>query len=207
MNTRGPAYRIVTPRSIIRCFAPSDAPKVKAAIDSSLVELMRFMPWAHGEPTDVETKAALLRQFRGRFDLGQDFTYGVFDRAEQRVLGGTGLHTRQGPHIREIGYWIATSETGKGLATEVASALVQVAFRVDHVGRVEIRTLPENAASVAVARKVGVQLEGTARGSQVWHDGTTRDMLVFAATPADLERMPARLVPIEAYGATGDRIL
>jgi len=207
MSALGPAYRVVTPRLVIRCYAPTDAPMVKAAIDASLPELVKFLPWAHGEPTDVATKAALLRQFRGRFDLGQDFVYGIFDRAERECLGGTGLHTRQGPHIREIGYWIASAHTKKGYATEAASAMLQVAFRVDHVGRVEIRSLPENAASVAVARKMGMQLEGTARGAHVWQDGTTRDMLVFSAVPADLDRIPARLVSVEAFGAAGERIL
>lgn len=37
------------------------------------------MPWAEQEPTDVEAKVQLLRGFRGKFDLGQDFTYGIFD--------------------------------------------------------------------------------------------------------------------------------
>ena len=202
----GPAYRIVTPRLVIRCYEPRDAAMVKAAIDASLPELKRFMSWAHGEPTDSETKVALLRQFRGRFDLGQDFVYGIFDAAERECVGGAGLHTQKAPHVREIGYWIATTHTKNGYATEAASALAQVAFRVDRAGRLELRSLPDNAASVAVARKIGMQLEGTARSAHVWHDGTTRDMLVFSATPADLDRMPARLVPIEAFGAAGERL-
>ena len=202
----GPAYRIVTPRLVLRCYEPRDAAMAKAAIDASLPELKRFMSWAHGEPTDPQTKIALMRQFRGRFDLGQDFVYGIFDAQERVCLGGAGLHTQKDPHVRELGYWISTSQAKKGYATEAASALVQVAFRVDCVGRLELRCLPDNAASIAVARKIGMQLEGTARGAHVWHDGTTRDMLVFSAIPADLDRMPARLVPIEAFGAVGERL-
>jgi hypothetical protein len=38
----------------------------------------------------------LLRGFRGRFDLGQDFAYGIFVPDDSEVLGGTGLHTRAG---------------------------------------------------------------------------------------------------------------
>ncbi|QRO00618.1 GNAT family N-acetyltransferase [Archangium violaceum] len=38
-----------------------------------------------------------------QFDLGQDFVLAVFDRKEERVLGGTGLHVRSGPLSREIG--------------------------------------------------------------------------------------------------------
>ena len=51
------------------------------------------MPWAHDEPQSLDEKVALLRLFRGNFDLGQDFVYGVFSADESEVLGGTGLHT------------------------------------------------------------------------------------------------------------------
>ncbi len=54
------------------------------------------MPWAHAEPTTLEQKVQLLRQFRGRFDLDQDMVYGIFDRDERRAIGGTGLHPRVG---------------------------------------------------------------------------------------------------------------
>jgi len=64
------------------------------------------MPWAAAEPEPIEQKQIRLRQFRGRFDLGEDFIYGIFDSSEEEVLGGTGLHTRHGPFIREIGYWV-----------------------------------------------------------------------------------------------------
>jgi hypothetical protein len=36
------------------------------------------MPWAAAEPKPLEEKAELLRVFRGRFDLGEDFVYGIF---------------------------------------------------------------------------------------------------------------------------------
>lgn len=39
-----PAYRIVTPRLVIRCWNPPDAPLLKAAIDASLDHLRAWMP-------------------------------------------------------------------------------------------------------------------------------------------------------------------
>jgi hypothetical protein len=71
----GPAYRIVTDRLILRCYDPRDAPALTAAVDA---------------------------QFRCLFDLGQDFVYGIFDRDDATVLGGTGRHPRVGDRAREI---------------------------------------------------------------------------------------------------------
>lgn len=83
----GLAYRIRTERTIVRCWNPTDAVLLKEAIDSSLDHLRPWMSWAEQEPTEIDAKVQLLRGFRGRFDLGQDFAYGIFDLDEQKVLG------------------------------------------------------------------------------------------------------------------------
>ncbi len=102
----GPIYRISTQRMVIRCWQPGDAPLLKKAIDESREHLKPWMPWAHNEPETVQTYVDRTRRWRGMFDLGQDFVFGIFDRSEKIVLGGTGLHTRVGESAREIGYWI-----------------------------------------------------------------------------------------------------
>ena len=103
-----------TERLTIRCWEPRDAPLLADALGSSLEHLRPWMPWAHGEPTPLDEKVELLRRFRGMFDLGQDFVYGLFDRDESEVVGGTGLHTRIGPEALEIGYWLRSSRVGAG---------------------------------------------------------------------------------------------
>jgi RimJ/RimL family protein N-acetyltransferase len=203
----GPVYRVMTPRLVVRCYTPSDAPVVQRAIDASLPDLRRFMPWAEREPEGVEAKTERLRQFRGSFDLGQDFVYGIFDASETECIGGAGLHTRQGPMIRELGYWIATAHTKNGYATEACNALLQVAFRIDRVPRAEIRCDPRNAASVAVAKKVGMKLEGQLRANTIAPDGSVRDTLLFSALQAELDELPGRGLAIQAFGAVGERLL
>src|SRR2546427_469655 len=81
----GPAYRIHTSRLVLRCWQPQDAPLLKAAIDASLEHLRPWMVWAQYEPTDLERKIEHLRRSRGAFDLGEDFPYGIFNRAETQL--------------------------------------------------------------------------------------------------------------------------
>jgi len=144
-----PPYRIVSERLVIRCWEPRDAPRLKEAIDSSLEELRPWMPWARAEPQELSEKVALLRRFRGAFDLGTDFIMGIFDLDEREALGGTGLHKRRSADALEIGYWIRSSHVGQGLATESSAALTRVAFEHCDVDRVEIRVDPANEASLA----------------------------------------------------------
>ena len=47
---QGPAYRIHTQRLVLRCWQPTDAPLLKAAIDANLEHLRPWLPWAQYEP-------------------------------------------------------------------------------------------------------------------------------------------------------------
>src|SRR4051812_47187390 len=82
LGRMGPAYRILTERMVLRCFEPRDAEALKAAVDSSIEHLVPWLPWARDEPQSLDAKVELLRTFRGKFDLGKDFVYGLFDRNE-----------------------------------------------------------------------------------------------------------------------------
>ena len=159
----GPAYRIETERVVLRCYQPTDAAMLVAAITASLDALRPWMPWARDEPTSVPEKMSLLRRFRGMFDLGQDFTYGAFNPDETEVIGSSGLHTRVGPDAREIGYWIHAAHMGRGLATEIGGALTRVGFEIEKLHRIEIHCAPDNTRSIAVARKLGYVHEATLR--------------------------------------------
>jgi len=158
-----PPYRIESERLVIRCWEPDDAPAVKDAIDSSLDHLRPWMPWARDEPQSLDEKVDLLRYFRGEFDLEKNFVYGVFDRDESRVVGGSGLHPRGGDGSLEIGYWIRADSVGQGLATELTAVLTRVGFELVGLERVDIQVDPANEVSQKVPRKLGFTLEGRLR--------------------------------------------
>ncbi len=192
----------------MRCWEPVDAPLSKEAVDSSLEHLRPWLPWAHELPMPLEETVELLRRFRGDFDLGQNFIYGIFSRDESEVLGGTGLHTRRGEGVFEIGYWIRAGRAGEGLTTEATAALTRVAFEVCEVERVEIRADPENGPSLAIPRKLGFVEEGTLRGTFHASGKPLRaDAVVLALLREELEGTPSAGARLEAFDAVGNRVL
>ncbi|NLG96838.1 MAG: GNAT family N-acetyltransferase [Chloroflexi bacterium] len=203
----GPVYRIETRRLVLRCWSPVDAPLLKQAVDESLDHLRPWMPWAANEPQDVATKIERIREWRGNFDLGQDFVYGVFNQDESRVLGGSGLHTRVGRDAREIGYWIHKDFINQGLATELSAALTRVAFEIDGVNRVEIHCDPENVRSAAVPRKLGYTHEATLRQRSRMNDGSYRDVMIWTLLRCDYSETPAARAEFRAYDAANRLIL
>jgi RimJ/RimL family protein N-acetyltransferase len=175
-------YRIETERLVIRCYEPGDALPLQNAVNASLEHLRPWMPWAREEPKGLESKVALIRLFRGQFDLGQDYVFGIFLKgaaagptagpstaalpgpsAATELIGSTGLHTRLGKDAREIGYWIHARHIGRGYATEVVSALMKVGFGIEGLNRIEIHCSPANLRSQRVPEKLGYRLEGTLR--------------------------------------------
>lgn len=203
-----PPYAIRSERLLLRCWEPADAPALKEAIDSSLEHLQPWMPWAGDEPQTLEEKVTLLRSFRGRFDLGQDYVYGAFDADGASAVGGTGLHTRIGDDALEIGYWIRVSRIGEGLATELSAALTRIAFEVCEVDRVEIRVDPANERSAAIPRKLGFGEEARLRRRlPPGDDGEPRDVIVFTLFRDGYPGSPAASAPIEAFDAVGARVL
>lgn len=203
----GPAYRIQTPRLVIRCWNPEDAQLLKNTIDRNLDHLRPWMPWAYNEPEQLQKKIDRLRIFRGNFDLGKDFVYGIFNQEESRVLGGCGLHTKIGPEALEIGYWIDKDFTNQGLATEASAALVKVAFEIETVKRVEIHCDPRNHASASVPPKLGFIHEATLRKRLPIPEGGLTDIMIWTLFSVDYPTSPAVSYKIKAMDACGRRIL
>lgn len=192
-----PAYAIRTPRTTLRCYDRGDVDAAHAGVIDNVDALRPWMPWIQREPATREERVETLRRFRGRFDLGLEFVYGVFDRGDGEYLGGCGLHPRPSEEILEIGYWIIPARWGQGLATEVAAALTRVGFETLNAPRIELRIAPHNARSLAVATKLGYREEGTLRGvGDVGEDGLSGDLTVFGMLRAELRGSPAEGVEI-----------
>jgi RimJ/RimL family protein N-acetyltransferase len=197
----------VTERVVARCWEPHDAAAAKEAVDSSLEELRPWLPWALDEPQTVEQKVEVMRRFRGQFDLGQAFVYGLFPRDEAEVVGGSGLHPRVGPDAFEIGYWIRSSRAGLGLATEVVAALTRVGFELCGADRIEIHTEPGNERSMRIPLKLGYVEEARLRRRlYAPPGGQPRDVVVFSLFRSDYPASAAALAQVEAFDAAGGRV-
>ncbi len=201
-----PVYRIETKRLVLRCCNPSDAQMLHDSVTENIGHLKPFMRWAHDEPKTIEDRVKRLKRARGMFDLGQDYTYGIFDPDETRLLGSSGLHTRLGENELEIGYWIHKDFINQGLATESSAALVKVAFEIIKVHRLEIHCDPANLASASVPRKLGFTHEGTLRSKTSFLDRWS-DSMIWALLEDEYPNSPASQAGIKAFDANGGPLL
>lgn len=96
------------------------------------------------------------------------------------------------------GYWLARDATGRGLASWALAMLIDHAIHDVGLHRIEVAIRPENAASLAVAQRLGLVDEGY-RVGLVHVDGAWRDHREFVVTAEQLgtERMVDRLRPFD----------
>jgi RimJ/RimL family protein N-acetyltransferase len=200
------AYRIETKRLVIRCYNPSDAPLLAESVTESLEHLRPWMPWVYNEPEPIEEKIKRMKLFRGNFDLGQNFTYGIFNHKETKLIGGTGLHTRLDENELEIGYWIHKDYINQGLVTESTAALIKVAFEIIQVHRLEIHCDPQNFASAAIPRKLGFTHEGTLRAKTRFLDNWS-DSMIWGLLETEYPDSPSSKADIKVFDANGQQVL
>src|SRR5690348_9299346 len=135
----------------LRRYREDDADAVYAAVTESLDHLRPWMPWAAGY-TRQSAEEYLDGSIRSWED-GTEYNYAIL--AEGTLAGSVGLMARIGPGGLEIGYWVHRAYTRRGLATAATAALVEQAFRLPGVDRVEIVHDELNVASAAIPRKLG----------------------------------------------------
>src|SRR5271157_3472112 len=169
--------------------------------------LRPWLPWVTKDPEPIDARIAWLRKCRADFDLDKDFVFSIFDLEEAEVLGGTGLHTRQGPDVREIGYWIQEKYQGKGLATEVAAALTKVAFVVDKVKRVHIHCSVDNIRSARIPEKLGFQMEGVLRKRMPTSTGQLGGMMVWTMLADEYPTSIPANAEVKAFDVMGHNLL
>jgi RimJ/RimL family protein N-acetyltransferase len=117
------------------------------------------MPWAQTTPS-AQDEFAVLEAGEASFDADVDWGYTLVEAPTGQLVGGAGLHRREGLGVMEIGYWVRSDRTGRGYASAAARALTEAAFRyLPDVNQVEIHMDVANDASAAVPRKLGYLLD------------------------------------------------
>jgi RimJ/RimL family protein N-acetyltransferase len=173
----------------LRHWRVEDAEAQARAIGESLEHLRPWMPWIAGEPKSREERVAMIRGWEAerRARTGEYFAVWL----DGAVVGSCGLHRRIGPAGLEIGYWIHPAHVRRGLATEVARQLCELAFAEPEIEYVEIHHDRANVASGGVPAKLGFELVGdTPRAPEApGEEGVER---VWRLTRAAHEGPPAR---------------
>lgn len=157
----------------IRPYRLDDAAALHEAAIESVWEIRPFMPWCHPDLTVDEGRRWIEAQISA-FAARKAFEF-VILAADGRFLGSCGINQiDEANHRANLGYWVRSSATGRGVATAAVRQLVQWAFDNTDLVRLEVVVSTENPASLRVAEKSGALNEGVFKKRLLlhgmWHD-------------------------------------
>ncbi len=127
----------------------ADEPELTAAVNGSLDHIGAWLIWAADGYTAADS-AEFLQRTRKNWESGETHDFAI--RVGGSIAGGIGTMAREGGV--EIGYWLASGYTGRGLMTRAARLLAEEAFR-SGAGYVEIKHDERNVRSGAVPARLG----------------------------------------------------
>jgi RimJ/RimL family protein N-acetyltransferase len=156
-----------TPRLLLRPGFPEDALALATAIsDQSIARNLAVVPW----PYTLRDAEAFLASPRDPVLP----SLLIFERTggAPQLVGSCGLARRPSGSV-ELGYWIARSHWGRGIATEACAALVEIGWTLG-LAALEGSHFVDNPASGRVLEKLGFEPIGIvaprmscARGEEV----------------------------------------
>ncbi len=142
---------------------------VRAPDAGHFYEYMKREQYWRNVPIDTPTNESIADMIN-RCILDQqkqprtDFFLAAVDKATDNVIGEAILHVR---NLRwrqgEIGWGVNSDRTGRGLATEIGTAMLHLGFNRLGLHRIYAQCQTENLASRRVMAKLGMRQEGVLR--------------------------------------------
>ena len=162
----------------IRAYEPEDAEALWEAARESVAEVSRWLPWCHAQYSMAEA----IEWIRSRAPLaaeGREYTFAILG-TDGRFLGGCGLNQINRIHrFANLGYWVRTSATRHGVATEAVRQVAEFAFGNTDLVRLEIVCAVGNDPSQRVAERAGAVREGVLRHRLLLH-GQPFDAVMYS---------------------------
>jgi RimJ/RimL family protein N-acetyltransferase len=146
-----------TERLIISFIQPEDLPLVFETMNSQkTAEIISFLHW----PMTLSQAEKWCQKAISGYETQTDFLFLVRDRKKASPVGCICLLKAKEADAMEVGYWVTETWQGKGVATEMLKAMIEVAFEEFGVIKLIATAATGNPASLRVLEKQGFQIIG-----------------------------------------------
>ncbi|MEC6831640.1 GNAT family N-acetyltransferase [Photobacterium toruni] len=178
-------FELTTPRLVLRPFKPADLTAFVKAVNQSCECLQPWLEWCD---TDFDQQQAYEWIEASRLSWQHDYSYelAIFDRFNDEFVGAISLSAIVPLfNSANLGYWITHNYHRQGLATEANIAIIQFAFQMLGLTRLEIITHLDNYASQKTALACNAVFECEAR-NRIFYQNMPINGYVYSLVPQDL---------------------
>lgn len=170
-------------------------------------EVVRLREWSYDDLACVEAAAtdpnipkgttvpAVFSEEEGRAFIercwarrtnGQGLVLAIAEKASNEAKGLVFLGFSRAKGELRLGYWLVPDARRRGLGTEAIRLVSRWALLENEFHRLVARVKPDNAASLALLRRLGFSEEGVLR-EWLWIDDTAHDAIQFSLLSSDFE--------------------
>lgn len=158
---------------------PRHAPALAEAIEASVTELSQWLGPRY-TPRTAGAVMAFIQDWQNGAAGGTQYGFAVIDEAGRCVGFGLINQINAFHRFANLGYWVRTGETGKGVATDITRQVATFGFDTLKLERLELVIEVVNVASQRVAEKAGALREGLLRRRLAGRDGPARDAYMYS---------------------------
>jgi ribosomal-protein-alanine N-acetyltransferase len=130
-------------------------------------------------PKDMKVARRELKlYFTDNFRNDTGIRWGITLKGSDDLIGSAGLYkwTKKTSQV-ETAYDLDPKYSGQGIMTEAMTAIIQYAFEVMKVNRIEALVSTRNKGSLGLVRRLGFRKEGTLREHDFYNGKFTDDFL------------------------------
>ena len=122
----------------VRRFLPSDVESFFRAVRESIDDLSYWMPWCNPDYA-IQDSREWIQSASQAWEADKEYRLGVFDADTGQVIGGTGVnHINRLNRTGNIGYWVSSRHTGRGVARFAARPSTALGFAQLGLTRLEM---------------------------------------------------------------------
>ena len=149
-----------------------------AGILASRNQISPWLPWAHHyDENGLEALKKYQNEKLLEFEAAICYSYDIFYKG--KFAGNIEvMKISESDHRCEIGYWLVSNMTGKGIMTRAVKKIIQIVQDELKIHRVEIMAAEDNTASRAVIERVGGQLEGISK-DYLYLEGKYHNLAIY----------------------------
>lgn len=170
---------LVTSRLLLCPWQPTDGQALLALIEAERARILADFPNTTAAVYDLPSANEFIHRKRLEWEQHQAFQLSIWLREAEQLLGFISFKPVDWSVPKsEMAYLVAAGYEGRGLMTEAGLAMLHWGFEELGLARVFCYIKPENARSLALARRLGFETEGLLRGNFRGGNGQLTDSVV-----------------------------
>ena len=167
----------------IRPFKTSDAAELQSAVLESIGHLGPWLDWATPRYSLGDARR-WVNESRTLWANQSAYRWIITNEKSRRILGSVEI-SQSSAGAGLMGYWLRRQVLGKGICTQAARAALDHVFQRGLFEQVDLYIDPLNAASLAVAQKLGAELQGE-RADGIIYRGAAKPALHWRVSAKSL---------------------